>query len=113
MAPGTPLTARGFTTRDGVSVWSLVKKVCLGSFSLTTPFLDERQRRLLASSMVEVLGARVASGTFRASLSWSGVGPVQQAYLMPAGVLPNSPLGGVDVQVEQVIETLLGRVDLG
>ncbi len=63
MAPGTPLTARGFTTRGGVSVWSLVKKVCLGSFSLTTPFLDERQRRLLASSMVEVLGARVASAT--------------------------------------------------
>ena len=36
-------------------------------FSLTSPFLDERQRRLLAASMVEVLGrggqARVAEAT--------------------------------------------------
>lgn len=36
-------------------------------FSLTSPFLDERERRLLAASMVEVLGrggqARVAEAT--------------------------------------------------
>jgi len=36
-------------------------------FSLGSPFLDERQRRLLAASMVEVLGrggqARVAEAT--------------------------------------------------
>jgi hypothetical protein len=63
-----PKGARVLTARFSIVVVDLGEEGLSRSFSLTAPFLDERQRRLLGASMVEVLGR--ASQAPVAEASW-------------------------------------------
>jgi hypothetical protein len=85
-------------------------------FSLTAPFLDERQRRLLAASMVEVLGrggqARVAeaTGMSRNTLMTGAKelaeGPTRQARVRRPGAGPKRKMD-LDPDLLVVLDSLV------
>ena len=85
-------------------------------FSVTSPFLDERQRRLLAASMVEVIGrggqalVAVAAGMSRNTLIVGGkelaAGPVLQARVRREGAGPKRRID-VDPELLVVLDSLV------
>jgi len=85
-------------------------------FSLTTPFLDERQRRLLAASMAEILGrggqARVAQAagisrnTIIAGVKELAEGPRLQERVRRPGAGPKRKID-LDPQLLVVLDSLV------
>ena len=80
--------------------------------------VQARTRKVTDAAQAEVsavLGARHpgTSGTFRAVARGGVVVAGQEACSVLGGVVPRSAFGGVGVEVEEVVEALLGGFDLG
>jgi hypothetical protein len=85
-------------------------------FSLTSPFLDERQRRLLAASMVEVLGrggqaivatcAQMSRNTLIAGAKDLAEGPVLQDRVRRPGAGPKRKID-LDPDLLVVLDSLV------